>query len=205
MQGALLLKHGRHGKPKVHFFRVTACDSLLRWRSASGSVKQVRLSKVTEVAAGQGSEVFRRYPLREPPVRSFSLHYEEGDGSSRTLDLTCADERQFELWRTGLMVVAARLRALKDAPPVAAPLAAGALVAAGPGGGTAPPLAAVLGGSGSGGAGAIAPGDLGRCLSTRLLEVSEEGQQWRGRTYPPVACHPVSTDACQPAACAVPV
>jgi hypothetical protein len=40
-QGALLLKHGRHGKPKVHFFRVSACDTLLKWRSASGSVKQV--------------------------------------------------------------------------------------------------------------------------------------------------------------------
>ena len=41
LQGALLLKHGRHGKPKVHYFRVTACDTLLRWRSASGSLKQV--------------------------------------------------------------------------------------------------------------------------------------------------------------------
>lgn len=41
-QGALLLKHGRHGKPKVHYFRVTACDTLLRWRSAGGSLKQVR-------------------------------------------------------------------------------------------------------------------------------------------------------------------
>lgn len=40
-QGTLLLKHGRHGKPKVHYFRVTACDTLLRWRSASGSLKQV--------------------------------------------------------------------------------------------------------------------------------------------------------------------
>ena len=41
LQGALLLKHGRHGKPKVHYFRVTACDTLLRWRSAGGSLKQV--------------------------------------------------------------------------------------------------------------------------------------------------------------------
>ena len=41
LQGALLLKHGRHGKPKVHFFRVCGADTQLKWRSASGSVKQV--------------------------------------------------------------------------------------------------------------------------------------------------------------------
>jgi hypothetical protein len=178
MQGALLLKHGRHGKPKVHFFRVTSCDTLLRWRSASGSVKQVRLARVTEVVAGQGSEVFRRYPLREPPVRSFSLHYCEEDGSSRTLDLTCADERQFELWHAGLRVVAARLRAMGGAPPAAQPAgSAGALIPTGPGAPTAPPLAAVLGSSGSGGAGGISPADLGRCLSTRLLEVRKARRQ----------------------------
>ncbi|PRW61357.1 RCC1 BLIP-II [Chlorella sorokiniana] len=138
-KGALLLKHGRHGKPKVHYFRVTACDTLLRWRSASGSLKQVKLRSVNEVAAGQATDVFRRHPLHEP-ARSFSLLYTDEDGSSRTLDLTCADEQQFELWYGGLAALVRYLRSL-GAPVAGAAAAAGA----------APAPAAPSGGSKAGG------------------------------------------------------
>ncbi len=179
LQGALLLKHGRHGKPKVHYFRVTACDTLLRWRSASGSLKQVgagrrvavgaalraqvvlplissigcivgpvmwsccthsiscpapcractqvKLRSVGEVAAGQATEVFRRHPLREP-ARSFSLLYTDEDGSSRTLDLTCADEQQYDLWYGGLAALVRYLRTL-GAPVAGAAAAAGTATA----------------------------------------------------------------------------
>ncbi|KAL4459113.1 hypothetical protein ABPG75_013978 [Micractinium tetrahymenae] len=169
-KGALLLKHGRHGKPKVHFFRLAACDTLLRWRGASGSVKQVRLRNVAEVVAGQTTEVFRRCPLR-PSARCFSLRYRDEDGSSRTLDLTCADEQQYELWLMGLCVVAERLRTLGT--PVMG--AAGAAAPAGRPGGSAAGgslLAGSAGGVSAGGlasagaaAGGLSPAELSKCVA----------------------------------------
>jgi hypothetical protein len=89
---------------------------------------QVKLRNVSEVVAGQGTEVFRRYPLRDGAA-SFSLRYRDEDGGSRTLDLTAADPQQLELWLVGLRVVAARLAALGT--PVS--------LAAAPGGGGLPP------------------------------------------------------------------
>ena len=149
-QGALLLKHGRHGRPKVHYFRVCSCDTLLRWRSAGGSLKQVKLRCVSEVVAGQTTDVFRRHPVREPggATRSLSLHYRDDDGSSRTLDLTCPDGPSFQLWHTGLAVLVRRLRAMGT------PVTGAALQPPG-----APqPLGA---GCGPGGA---SPADVARCV-----------------------------------------
>lgn len=88
---------------------------------------QVKLRSVGEVAAGQATEVFRRHPLREP-ARSFSLLYTDEDGSSRTLDLTCADEQQYDLWYGGLAALVRYLRTL-GAPVAGAAAAAGTAAA----------------------------------------------------------------------------
>ena len=102
-KGAFLLKHGRQGKPKAHFFRLAASDSELRWRSASGSIRSVALVAVCEVLPGQATEVFRRHPVREQAA-SFSLRYIDSSGASRTLDLTCRDKNQYNLWFPGLQL-----------------------------------------------------------------------------------------------------
>lgn len=128
-QGALLLKHGRQGKPKIHFFRLTNCDTLLKWKSSSGSLRQVKLRTVNEVVAGQSTEVFKRFVLRETAL-SFSLKYTDDDGSHRTLDLTCQNQQQFDAWHTGLRVVADRLR-VTGAPAVPAAAAFAAQLSSG--------------------------------------------------------------------------
>lgn len=79
LQGSLLLKHGRQGKPKVHYFRLAASDTILKWKSASGSVRQVKLRTVTELVPGQTTDVFKRHMLRETSF-SFSLKYTDDDG-----------------------------------------------------------------------------------------------------------------------------
>eukprot|EP00887_Chlorella_sp_A99_P006935 scaffold2.g6935.t1 len=107
-KGGLLLKHGRHGKPKVHYFRLAGGDTMLRWKSASGSVKSVRLRSVVEVVAGQQTE------------------YVDDEGAARTLDLTCPDQAQREVWFAGLKVVVARLRVAGAPAPLAASVAAAA-------------------------------------------------------------------------------
>lgn len=122
---------------------------------------QVKLRSVSEVVAGQTTEVFRRYPVREAPgaTRSLSLHYKDEEGSSRTLDLTCADEQQFELWHTGLRVLAHRLRSMGTPVPVG-PAATAASAAA------APPLGSLAGPGGA------SPGEVARCLEkSRMLQV----------------------------------
>lgn len=48
-QGADLLKHGRHGKPKVHYFRLDQNDSRLTWTSAKNKIRSVNLHSVKEV------------------------------------------------------------------------------------------------------------------------------------------------------------
>ncbi len=155
---------------------------------------QVRLRNVTEVVAGQTTEVFRRCPLR-PSARCFSLRYRDEDGTSRTLDLTCAEEQQFELWLTGLRVVAERLRTLGT--PVTG--AAGAAAPAGRGGSTAGGslLAGSAGGvsasavAGAGApAGGLSPAELSKCVAgSRALQVSA-GRLRRG------CCHWAAAAVC---------
>lgn len=50
MQGTDLMKHGRHGKPKVHYFRLAESDTHLTWRSAKGNQRGVSLSMVKQVS-----------------------------------------------------------------------------------------------------------------------------------------------------------
>lgn len=48
-QGADLLKHGRAGRPKVHFFRLADADGQLAWRSSRGQLRCIRLCAVQRV------------------------------------------------------------------------------------------------------------------------------------------------------------
>lgn len=57
-----------------------------------------------QVVKGQVTEIFKRHPLPYMAHASFSLLYTDLDASSRTLDLTCRTEQEFELWFWGLQV-----------------------------------------------------------------------------------------------------
>ncbi len=60
LQGTDLLKHGRLGKPKMHFFRLADADTLLTWRSANGKPRGIALSSVKQVT---------RRPIPSSPSR----------------------------------------------------------------------------------------------------------------------------------------
>ena len=57
-----------------------------------------------QVIKGQVTEIFKRHPLPHMAHASFSLIYTDMDLSSRTLDLTCRNEQEFDLWYRGLQV-----------------------------------------------------------------------------------------------------
>lgn len=67
----MLLKHGRQGKPKVHYFRLglasiggAALGLELRWKSSSGGIRSVLLAAVVDMKQGPTTDVFKRHPLR---------------------------------------------------------------------------------------------------------------------------------------------
>ncbi|KAK9838136.1 hypothetical protein WJX81_003291 [Elliptochloris bilobata] len=108
-KGADLLKHGRAGRPKVHFFRLADADQQLVWRSAHGQLRCIRLCSVQRVVHGQITDTFRRHALPALAGLSFSLVYAGAEGGLRTLDLIARSERDFELWCCGLQAVVEQL------------------------------------------------------------------------------------------------
>eukprot|EP00890_Picochlorum_soloecismus_P002946 jgi/Picsp_1/3652/NSC_06489-R1_ran gtpase binding len=73
-KGSFLLKHGRQGKPKVHYFTLTADCTALSWTRVSGTTRQIELTWVRDVMLGHVSQTFRKKPLRNDAA-SFSLVY----------------------------------------------------------------------------------------------------------------------------------
>ena len=58
-----------------------------------------------QVVPGQATEIFKRHPMPQFARLSFSLVYkEEKDNEARTLDLTCKNEQEFNLWFWGIQV-----------------------------------------------------------------------------------------------------
>ena len=61
LQGTDLLKHGRLGKPKMHFFRLADADTHLMWRSSNGKQRSIALASVFQVGVqGSCTDLFSR-------------------------------------------------------------------------------------------------------------------------------------------------
>jgi hypothetical protein len=83
-------------------FQLSSDLKRVLWYSKSKPINEAQISfdKITEIIIGQKSENFLRYPLKMLEDFSFSIHYSV-DNKSYTLDLTCKDEREFDLWIIG--------------------------------------------------------------------------------------------------------
>ncbi|KAK9137930.1 hypothetical protein Sjap_008524 [Stephania japonica] len=97
-KGTQLLKFSRKGKPKLRQFRLSPDETTLIWYS-HGEQRQLNLSTVSKIIAGQRTAVFRRHPRPEKDYFSFSLLY---NNCERSLDLICKDKVETEIWFTGL-------------------------------------------------------------------------------------------------------
>ncbi|KAI8100442.1 hypothetical protein M9435_006926 [Picochlorum sp. BPE23] len=115
-KGSFLLKHGRQGRPKVHYFQLSEDSMELVWTRSSGTRRSVPLSRVQDILLGQASPVFRKFPLKDE-ASSFSLVYDASSAvyvntsgntnqSSRTLDLTFLNKAQRDVWYQGLVEAA---------------------------------------------------------------------------------------------------
>lgn len=99
-RGTNLLKHSSSGFPHLRQFQLTDDTERLMWYSSTKHRKDavVRFSEVVAVELGQTTKTFQKYRLKSLEHLSFSLVY---GPSSRTLDLTCKDEFEFDTWVCG--------------------------------------------------------------------------------------------------------
>ncbi|CAD7703407.1 unnamed protein product [Ostreobium quekettii] len=119
VKGTHLMKFGRHGAPKQHFFRLAADRHYLEWESR-GSKKRVNLLVVHRVLRGQFTPVFlknnRNAQAKASPELCFSLLYRQR-GEDRSLDLVCKDADEFGLWFNGIKLIIEDLKSKKALPP----------------------------------------------------------------------------------------
>lgn len=101
--GSNLLKHTRQGFPHIRLFQISSDLKRILWYTKSKKINeaQVSLDSIEDLVIGQTSENFIRYPLKMLEEFSFSIYYQR-DGKTNTLDITCKDEREFDLWVIGI-------------------------------------------------------------------------------------------------------
>jgi hypothetical protein len=95
--------------PHIRLFQVTGDLRFLIWYSSGKSQEEssLVLENILEIVPGQKTENFLEYPIPALEHLSFSLIYNKG-----TLDLTCRDEREFDLWMIGLKALFCHYREL---------------------------------------------------------------------------------------------
>merc|ERR1719487_933890 len=100
--GSNLLKHTHYGFPHLRQFQLSDDRKRLVWYSGAKRKEDsvVNLDEVAEIRLGQSTPNFLHYRLPMLEHLSFSLVY--GPKGSKTLDLTCKDEFEFDHWVTGL-------------------------------------------------------------------------------------------------------
>jgi len=104
-RGSNLLKHTHYGFPHLRQFQLSDDRKRLVWYSGAKRKEDsvVNLDEVTEIRLGQTTQNFLHYRLPMLEHLSFSLVY--GPKGSKTLDLTCKDEFEFDHWVTGLKAI----------------------------------------------------------------------------------------------------
>jgi len=104
-RGSNLLKHTHYGFPHLRQFQLSDDRKRLVWYSGAKRKEDsvIQLDEVQEIRLGQTTPVFLHYRLPMLEHLSFSLVY--GPKGSKTLDLTCKDEFEFDHWVTGLKAI----------------------------------------------------------------------------------------------------
>lgn len=104
-KGSNLLKHTQYGFPHLRQFQLSDDRKRLVWYSGAKRKEDsvVLLDELSEIRLGQTTPVFLQYRLPMLEHLSFSLVY--GPKGTKTLDLTCKDEFEFDHWVTGLKAI----------------------------------------------------------------------------------------------------
>lgn len=100
--GSNLLKHTNNGYPHIRQFQLSSDLKRILWYTKSKKINesQVSFDSITNIVLGQKSDAFLRYPLKMLEDFSFSIYYKNSFKNNKitTLDITCKDQREFDLW-----------------------------------------------------------------------------------------------------------
>ena len=100
-----MLKHCKEGFPHIRNFQVSSDLKRILWYTKSKSISeaQVAFDSIAQISSGQISDNFKRYPLKMLEEYSFSIfYYKNKSNEVSSLDITCKDEREFDLWMIGV-------------------------------------------------------------------------------------------------------
>jgi len=109
--GANLLKHKRKSFPHLRLFQISTDLKRLFWYTKSKKIHeaQVEIGQIAEISFGQSAGNFKASPLKILEDFSLTLHYYKNKNyeSLEILELTCKDEREFDLWVIGVKALCA--------------------------------------------------------------------------------------------------
>lgn len=109
--GANLLKHKRKSFPHLRLFQISSDLKRLFWYTKSKKIDeaQVVFNQVHEISFGQDTGSFKSFPLKILEDFSFTLHYYKNQNfeKKKALEITCKDEREFDLWVIGIKALCA--------------------------------------------------------------------------------------------------
>ena len=103
--GSNLLKHTKKGFPHIRLFQLSADLKRILWYTKSKTIDEAQVSfdTIKDLTIGQISESFMKYPLKMLEDYSFSIYYKtKDDDEIKTLDLTCKNQKEFDLWVIGI-------------------------------------------------------------------------------------------------------
>lgn len=104
-EGTNLLKHITEGNPHIRFYQLSDDNERLIYFSEVKNISEsfVRIADAVKLQLGQKSAKFKNHPIPKLEHLSFSIYYHDKDFNKiKTLDLTCKDEYEFDLWVTGI-------------------------------------------------------------------------------------------------------
>ena len=105
LTGSNLLKHTYDSYPHIRLFQLSQDLKRIIWytKSKTLSESQIAIESIKNIELSQESDIFKKYPLPMLEEYSFSIYYYYKDTNEiRTLDITCKDSREFDLWVIGI-------------------------------------------------------------------------------------------------------
>ena len=102
--GSNLLKHTKKGLTHLRLFQLSNDFKRILWYTKSKSIDEanVLIESIKDISLGQVSENFVNFPVKALEDFSFSIYYYNKDNEYCTLDLTCKNEKEYDLWVIGI-------------------------------------------------------------------------------------------------------
>ena len=110
--GSNLFKLTNKGVTHLRLFQLSNDLKRILWYSKSKNLKEANLSieNIKDISLGQVSEKFCKFPNKALELLSFSIYYYNKNNYYSSLDLTCKNEYEFNLWVLGIKALYSHIK-----------------------------------------------------------------------------------------------